>query len=186
MARFSINIERLRIYALTAPLSSIAPLVRAAKARCDKLGVPEDRLFGFSPLTGPAENPGMDHDAVRVWITEHDFVGDGEEVAVDEDGLNALINLASLSALTDPKKDMEAAALIAQLQAGGEDDDAEEPEPEAEEGDGEGEEEKADAEGAEKGTDAADVDADGDKGEGGDAEGQGDAEGDKSEDTAST
>lgn len=133
MAKFSINGVRLRIWALTAPVSQVTALSVMARDRAAQIG--ETGVAPFEPLERAHDNPGVDEDGVRRWVREHEFVTEVEgETVRDEEGIRLLLGLAAISHLTSPPK-----VAIDDLVGEPESPAAEESDTEDGEGDGEGE-----------------------------------------------
>ena len=91
MVRLSINVARLRLWALLAPYQIIQSVAELALAKCQELGIEE--VLPFGPLAkGEVQDPGMDTTTVRDWIARNDFTHESEG-----DALIALQGLAAIA-----------------------------------------------------------------------------------------
>lgn len=105
--RLSMNVERLRLWALLAPFTVVQKCAEAALKKCRECcqahcGCDEDReaarnalvVEPFKPLArDEVNNPGMDASIVLDWIERNDFIGEGAK----EEHVRALMGLAALS-----------------------------------------------------------------------------------------
>ena len=91
MVRLSINVARLRLWALLAPMSIVQQVAAKALEKLEDYGV--EKAVPFEPLKkGEREDPGMDVTTILDWIDRNDFLHESEEKA-----RVALMGLAALA-----------------------------------------------------------------------------------------